>query len=283
VIFKQNLLILLFILSTASVLIGSEGKTIELGKDLAITEVENGVYLVVDWIPFGRSRVPCNSLLVTTGPNTVIWCDTTCEPESTKLVYEWTIKNLGDINLIEINTGFHNDNLGGNEFLLAKGVPIYGSDITAKIVRERGREEKEKIVRTFADSDNTSYHRACRQMTFKPPDHTFEIEKGMVLTSGDETVEVYYPGPSHTIDNVVVYFQKRKVLFGGCMIKSLNAKNAGFTGDADMQQWPRSVEKLLSKYQDAKIVVPGHGACGDMKLIKHTIELLDKINNEAKK
>ena len=236
------------------------------------------MYLVVDWIPFGRSRVPCNGLLVTIEPNTAIWCDTTYEPNSTKIIYEWIQKTFDKPNLIEINTGFHADNLGGNEFLLSNGVPVYGSDVTARIIRERGKEEKEKIIKTFADSDKTPFHEACRQMTFKPPDHIFEIEKGMTLKIRQDTIEVYYPGPSHTIDNVVVYFQKRKILFGGCMIKSLDAKDAGFTGDSDMRQWPRSIEKLLNKYPDAKIVVPGHGTCGDMKLVRHTIELLDKIN-----
>jgi hypothetical protein len=282
-ILKKSLLILLLLLSAPILSIGGQGRTIELGKDLAVTEIEEGVYLVVDWIPFGQSRVPCNSLLVTMEPNTVIWCDTTYEPNSTKIVYEWIQKTFREPNLIEINTGFHADNLGGNEFLLSKGVPVYGSDVTAGIIREKGREEKEKIVKSFTDSDNTPFHQACRQMTFKPPDHTFEIEKGMTFKIGEETVEVYYPGPSHTIDNTVVYFQKRKVLFGGCMVKSLDSKDAGFTDDADMRQWPRSVEKLLSKYPDTKIVVPGHGACGDMQLVKHTVELLDGINKKTGK
>ena len=42
------------------------------------------------------------------------------------------------------------------------------------------------------------------------------------------------------------------------MIKSLDSKNAGYTADADMQKWPRSVEKVLAGYKDAKIVVPAN-------------------------
>jgi metallo-beta-lactamase class B len=48
-----------------------------------------------------------------------------------------------------------------------------------------------------------------------------------------------------------------------------------------MQKWPRSVEKVLDKYKDAKIVVPGHGDYGDTGLIKHTIELLDRVNAQS--
>jgi metallo-beta-lactamase class B len=193
------------------------------------------------------------------------------------------MKKFGDVNLIEINTGFHNDNLGGNEYLLSKGVPVYGSDVTAKLIQERGPEEKEKIIKSFADSDNATYHQACRQMTFMPPNHTFDINKGLKLEFPKETVEVYYPGPSHTIDNTVVYFQNHKILFGGCMVKALDSKDAGYTADANMQQWPRSIEKVLARYKDAKIVVPGHGNCGNINLLKHTIELLDKVNNQSAK
>jgi metallo-beta-lactamase class B len=67
------------------------------------------------------------------------------------------------------------------------------------------------------------------------------------------------------------------------MIKSLDSKDAGYSADADMRKWPRSVEKVLAQYKDAKFVVPGHGNYGDTGLIKYTIELLDKINKQAAK
>jgi metallo-beta-lactamase class B len=67
------------------------------------------------------------------------------------------------------------------------------------------------------------------------------------------------------------------------MIKSLDSKDAGYTADADTQKWPRSVEKLLNIYKDAKIVVPGHGNYGDTGLIKHTIEVLDRVNAQSAK
>ncbi|MFZ0034145.1 MAG: MBL fold metallo-hydrolase [Sedimentisphaerales bacterium] len=260
-----------------------EDKIARIGDSLTITRIDKDAYLVVHQIPFGRFSVPCDSLLVRVSDANFVWCGTPCEPESTKLVYEWTRKNFGDANLIEINTGFHNDNLGGNEFLLSRGVAVYGSDVTAKLIQERGPAEKEKIIKSFAETDNTPYHQACRQMTFMPPNHTFELIKGLKLEFPEETVEVYYPGPSHTIDNIVVYFHNRKILFGGCMVKALDAKDAGYTADADMQQWPRSVEKVLARYKDAKIVVPGHGNYGGTNLLKHTIALIDKVNKQVAK
>ena len=45
--------------------------------------------------------------------------------------------SFGEVNLIGINTGFHVDNLGGNEFLLSRGIAVYGSNLTAKLIAKR--------------------------------------------------------------------------------------------------------------------------------------------------
>src|SRR5690606_20935705 len=36
---------------------------------------------------------------------------------------------------------------------------------------------------------------------------------------GDRTVEVFYPGPTHTRDNVVAFLPHQGILFGGCMLR----------------------------------------------------------------
>ena len=92
---------------------------------------------------------------------------------------------------------------------------------------------------------------------------------------GDEQVEVFFPGASHTLDNVVVYFHNRRLLYGGCMIKAAAARTPGFTADADMDAWPRSVQKVLDHFPQARLVVPGHGHCGDLGLLQHTIEICE--------
>ncbi len=55
--------------------------------------------------------------------------------------------------------------------------------------------------------------------------------------------------------------------------KSLKSKNLGFTGDANMEKWPKSVKKLQEKYKSIKIVIPHHGMWGDTSLITHTLSL----------
>ena len=62
------------------------------------------------------------------------------------------------------------------------------------------------------------------------------------------------------------------------MVKSHESKKPGYTGDANMEEWPKSVEKVLKRYKDARIVVPGHGKWGDIELLSHMIDLLLEYN-----
>lgn len=251
---------------------------ITLSENLSVTEIEKDVFVVTHSFPWAS-----NSLLIHASNSDCILVNTLCDNQGARMLVDWMKNSFGEVNLIGINTGFHVDNLGGNEFLLSKGIAVYGSNLTAKLIAERGQTEKSRLLEGFKSPENKKYYDAYKNLTFMPPNHIFDINEELHLKIGDEDVNVFYPGPSHTIDNVVVYFPKRKLLFGGCMIKSLDSKDAGYTADADMQKWPRSVEKIWARYKDARIVVPGHGDYGDTGLIKHTIELLDKINNQPAK
>ena len=84
---------------------------------------------------------------------------------------------------------------------------------------------------------------------------------------------MFYPGAGHTQDNIVVWLPKQKILFGGCFVKSIHSKNLGNMEDASVKDWPKSIQKVINKYPNIKIVVPGHGKVGDVNLLKHTAQL----------
>ena len=84
--------------------------------------------------------------------------------------------------------------------------------------------------------------------------------------------EAFYPGPGHTSDNIVLRFPT--VLFGGCLIKSPEAKDLGFTGDANLAAWPEAVLRVAARYPKVTIV-PGHGtADASSGAYQHTLDLL---------
>jgi metallo-beta-lactamase class B len=92
------------------------------------------------------------------------------------------------------------------------------------------------------------------------------------LLVGGKEVQLRFFGEGHTRDNVVAYFPSEQILFGGCLIKEIDASK-GFLGDANVGAWSATVEKIQSAYPDVKHVVPGHGAVGDAKLLEYTRQL----------
>lgn len=249
------------------------GEPIVLDEEVQLQPIEPGIWMVVHRFAGGN-----NSLLVQCDERRFVWVDTPCTDDATRLVHEWIVRTFADPNLIQINTGFHNDNLGGNGYLLARGVPCYGSDLTVRLIAECWAETVRKVLPYFAGPENEKYRDILIRQKLVAPNRLYPLADGLILQVGPETVEVHFPGPSHTLDNVVVYFRARRLLFGGCMVKALASRSPGFTGDADMAAWPTSARKLLVRYPDARMVVPGHGRWGDLSLVRHTIELCEQYN-----
>lgn len=239
-------------------------------EELQIETIEPGVFLIVHRFPG-----PCNSMIVQCPNNTLVWVDTPLTDQATQQVHEWLLQTYKDPNIIQINTGFHNDNLAGNGYLINRGIPCYGSDLTPTLIKEYWDQSVKKVL-PYYERAGQRYRDALVNHKLVPPNKLYPLTKGLTLNIGEETAEVYFPGPSHTRDNVVVYFKQRHLLFGGCMIKALMAENPGFTGDADMTAWPISAQKVLEKYPHARIVVPGHGHWGNLDLVRHTIKVCEK-------
>ena len=98
------------------------------------------------------------------------------------------------------------------------------------------------------------------------------FDKEFTIKVGNKKVYLNYFGEGHTKDNVVAYFPDEEVLFGGCLIKEINATK-GYLGDANEKVWSETVQKIKSKYPHLKTVIPGHGKRGGMELLDYTIQL----------
>lgn len=256
--------------------LGQETTKIErISDDLYYSEIMDSTYVIIHKFP---SR--CNSMFVLVGDNKGVLIDTPDETTGTKSLVEWINTKFGDIELVAINTGFHYDNLGGNEYLYSKNIKIYGAGLTARLIKENADKSKENVLEYTSKQEDKKYFQAFSKVNFLPPTDTFAINDGLKLKIGGETFDVYFPGESHTIDNLVVYIESKKVLFGGCMILSMNHKRPGYIADANMAEWPKSVEIVKDKFKDAKIIIPGHGDWGNNQLLSRTIDILNKWNIE---
>ncbi len=176
-----------------------------------------------------------------------VWVDTPCTEEATERVYEWLVRTFDEPNVIEINTGFHNDNLGGNGYLIGWGVVCYGSDVTPGLIERCWAQTVRKVLPYFEVEANDKYRDILMNQNLVAPNRLYPLAEG-------------------------------RLLYGGCMIKARGARTPGFVGDADMAAWPVSLGKLLERYPETRLVVPGHGAWGDLSLVRHTIEVCERYN-----
>jgi metallo-beta-lactamase class B len=237
----------------------------DIGEDLYVRKVQEGAFVITHSFPW-----PGNSMIVEMQNSDLVLVDTPYTPEATRDVLEWIEARLGKREVVAINTGFHCDNLGGNSYLIEQGIPVYGSEQTARLLEERGEEVRAMTLDWLQAPQYQRYYEAHRTLPYVAPTHLFDLYEGLLLEFGDEIVQVYYPGPSHAPDNVVVYFPSRKILFGTCMI--IGWDEVGNTSDADLEAWPESV-RALSRF-DFNVLVPGHGERLDPGLLEHTIDLL---------
>jgi glyoxylase-like metal-dependent hydrolase (beta-lactamase superfamily II) len=211
----------------------------------------------------------------------VVLVDTPYTYEATKELVEWIRGFTGtQTKFTAINTGFHFDNLGGNQYLAEQGIPIYGTSKTADMIQKRGEKSRTWFLQSLQSPKDKKYYDAYKDLAYIPPTELIElnINEEKKLSFGAESLILYYPGETHSPDNITVYYPEKKILFGGCMIKELSAANLGNTDDANLDMWPASIERLKAKYNEAnvKIIIPGHGKAGDIRLLDKTLELLKK-------
>jgi glyoxylase-like metal-dependent hydrolase (beta-lactamase superfamily II) len=238
---------------------------IDIAQDLYVREVTDRVVVVTHSFPW-----PANSLIARMESSDLVLVDTPYTPEATRELLEWIVTRFGEYPIIAINTGYHHDNLGGNGCLIERGIPVYGSDLTARLLRERGESMRTMTLSWLQAPEHERYREAHAVLPYVPPTNLFDLDEGLELDFGRERVLVHHPGASHSPDNSVVYFPGLKLLFGGCMI--LGWDGVGNTSDADLEAWPKAIRNL--RRFDLEIVVPGHGDRLDPGLLDHTIELL---------
>jgi metallo-beta-lactamase class B len=188
--------------------------------------------------------IPSNGLIAVTDQGLLL-VDTAWTEAQTEAILAWGEARLGRPWIGAIITHDHADRDGGLGALQRRHIPVAALDLTVAKLAKRG-----------VHGVTTLFTAGARE--FKDP-------RGF---------EAFYPGPGHANDNIVLSFPK--ALFGGCLLKSMEAQDLGFTGDADLAHWPEAVRRVSQRYeQNHAPIVPGHGTV-DMTsgIFQHTLDLL---------
>jgi metallo-beta-lactamase class B len=234
--------ILLFLSLSSS---KAQSDTLFVSNDIQLIHLTDSMFIHITWHEFeGYGYLPSNGVVYIKNGEAVI-IDTPIDEKETKVLCDY-LQNSMKVTIKAVIPGhYHDDCLGGIDYLHDQGVWSFGNELTAK---------------------------KCAELDISGPKSTFG--QSLDLYFNGDIIQLRYLGPGHTFDNIVVYFPKEKVLFGGCLIKSINSQTMGNLADAIVSEWDKSVENVQHAFPDADIVIPGHGPFGGTDLLQHTIDMV---------
>lgn len=144
-----------------------------------------------------------------------------------------------------VSTHFHDDRTAGLAYYRLKNIPTYSTAFTKILCDEKGEKQA-----------------------------AYTFSKDTLFKVGTLTVQTFYPGAGHSPDNIVLYVPEDKVLFGGCLVKSYESSSLGNLSDANTEEWPSSLQKVLAHFKDLAITIPGHQDWSQPHSIRKSLELL---------
>lgn len=220
-------------------------------KGWDIVNPDGDFYIYTTYGYSDGSRFPSNSMYVVTGKGIVMidvpWDTAQTIPFLDKIEQQHHKKVIACI-----STHFHADRTAGLDILKRRGIATYGSQQTIALCKERKQQQPE-----YAFVSDTTFH--------------FD----------DHTLTVYYPGAGHSPDNIVIWFGKEKILYGGCFIKSTDYTDLGNLSDARPEQWGASVKKVQKRFPGARFVIPGHGSWKGVEGLEYTLKLIGDYKRTA--
>ncbi|SFP61481.1 metallo-beta-lactamase class B [Pseudarcicella hirudinis] len=220
---------------------------------LKISHLTGDFYVYTTYNIYKGEPVPSNSMYLVTNAGVVMF-DTPWDPSQLQPLLDSIEKKHHKKVILSISSHFHEDRTGGLDFLREKGVKTYSSQMTYEFCQKR----QEKLAE-------------------------FHFQKDTTFIVGQHTFQTFYGGEGHTKDNIIFWFKKEKILYGGCLIKSVEADDLGNLNDANTSEWPNTLLRIKAKFPKPSYVITGHQDWSSTKSIDHTLHLLKLYRNNKGK
>ncbi|MDR1563018.1 MAG: subclass B1 metallo-beta-lactamase [Dysgonamonadaceae bacterium] len=248
---KVSISFLLLVLIQSSVWSQSDYQRIRISNDIEVIRLSEKacVHVSVSEIE-GFGKVSSNGLIVVNEKEAFLF-DTPVTDYQTETLVTWIADSLKAHVTTFVPNHWHNDCLGGLEYLHSKGIKSFANQLTIILAKENGMPVPQQ---GFADSLRLNLH--------------------------GTDIYCHYLGGGHSADNIVVWIPSEKILFGGCMVKDIHSKGLGNLSDAKIEEWLPTIQKVKAKFPNAEIIIPGHGQVGGKELLEHTKILLQKYHKD---
>ena len=217
---------------------------------LKISHLTGDFYIYTTYNTYEGSQIPANGMYLLTNNGVVLfdtpWDTTQFQPllDSIKLRHN---KNV----TMCIATHWHSDRTEGLEYYKNKRIKTYTTSLTDELSKKNNKKRAEYL-----------------------------IEKDTIFNVGQYTFETYYPGQGHTADNIVIWFDNEKILYGGCLIKGADAENLGYLGDANETEYYATLKNVEKKFIIPKYIIISHSEWDNINSLKHSIKLAKKLRRK---
>ena len=215
---------------------------------LQFTHVAGNLYAYVSYGYYQQETYPANAMYMVT-PVGIVLFDTPWDSSYFQPLLDSLQNRHHQPVVLCISTHFHDDRTGGLEYYQAKGIRTYTTAMTDSLCRINHNKRAAFLI---------------------PSDTTIQI--------GGSTLRTFYPGPGHAPDNIVIWFPKERVLYGGCFLKSVEDTSLGNLEDADVHAWETALKKLQHAFPQPAYVIVGHNDWHNKQSIAHTLALVRAYN-----
>ena len=178
--------------------------------------------------------------------------------------------------------------LGASAYKAEGATEVIASQGTLELIQERGAQdmqsEMERFPRLFEGADSVPGLTWPTLVIGGGNPVAGEVPGKITLDLGGVQVQVWHPGPGHTKGDTIAWVEAEGVLYSGDLVEY----EAGvYTGDAQLAEWPATLEVL--RQLNARALVPGRGEAmkgvdGVNKALDYTkrwVETLYRCGQEA--
>lgn len=220
---------------------------------------------VTDALPSANSYG--SNVGVVVGDNAVLVIDTLISAKHAQRLAN-AIRQLTDKPIkYVVNTHYHVDHVLGNCVFASQGAVI--------IAHEKTNPDMPKVAARLAHPDSLSMTAADLEGTaLAAPTITFP--RDMSIDLGGVTVELNYPGPTHTPGSITAYVPQDKVLFAGDILFTRYHPNIG---EGDLANWQKVLADL--EKTPATQIIPGHGPLSTVADLRDMRVYLREFDTQA--
>ena len=218
---------------------------------LKISHLTGDFYIYTTYNTYEESQVPANGMYLVTNNGVVMfdtpWDTTQFQPllDSIKLKHNKRV-------VMCFATHWHSDKTAGLEYYSQQGIKTYTTVLTDELSKKNNKKRAE-----------------------------FLMVNDTVFNAGQYSFETYYPGQGHTADNIVIWFKKEKILYGGCLIKGVDDENLGYLGDANVTAYASTLKKVQKKCRKPKFIIIAHNDWKNINSLKHSLMMAKELKKKS--